>query len=222
MDLAASMSVADVEEAIRGTWAPILRAAGPPVLAGDAPNEAVMRAVHALLRDPVCLARGEFLTTIERLGVAWANPLLEYVCQIRAYRSERWARFECWSTVRNVGGVPCTIVKAVRQRALPGRGTLGGGNDYQISGGGGRHRIDATNVVLDPGEEIELPAERAIAALRRYSWEARTTGTQETTSQLRSEFPLREVAYRAEWVDPETEEARQVNSRGSGRRRSSD
>lgn len=210
MDHAPSMSDADLEQAISGSWGPVLRVVGRPKLAGDAPSESVMLAVQGLARDPLCLQRGEFFTTIERLGLSWSNALLEYVVQVPPYNGRDTA-FDAWATLKNISDLPVKVISRVRIRQMAkttGRISSDGWSEVANTH---NHVVGAE--VLDPGKTIELPAERAIHMLRRHSWEARSPQAQSLTSQFASEFPLREVAYRCRWVDYETGEEHTVDSR---------
>jgi len=196
--LAPTLETAALEAAVRTNWAPILKGVGLPQIAGDAPTESVMLAVQALARDPLCLSRGELLTTIERFGTAWSNVLLQYICQGKPYNGRETA-IDIWSTLRNVGDRPVNVITRVRIKPVKNlRGNI---------------TSDGWSTVSETHHEtIELVAERAIHMLRRESWEARTAAEQATTSRPKMDHKLREVGYRVEWVDYETGEKSSVSS----------
>jgi hypothetical protein len=204
-------AVWDGEDAVvHDIEAQLERQVGRPRVGLDVPDENVVKAVRWLLREPGVLARGDLATTVERLSDHWGNALREVLVGGAPYNA-RWCAIDAWSTMRNEGQLPLQIIRQVRVRPIPTRTTGPGGATREVSDA---HRVETESVVIDPGEEIELQYDRAVGALRRFSWDALQAEVQATTSQSRNERRLREVAYRAEWRDEDGEIVR-VDSRVS-------
>jgi len=169
-----------------------------PKLQHGAPNDDIMHAVHEIAKDVNSVNRGEFLSRVCRLPDVWRNALLEYIQGSKPY--DRLG-FICHSTLQNQGNASVQLVAAVAQIPMRDPGT-GMPDD--------RWENVATRVILAPGEDIELPSDRAVNSLWKFSPNAMNPHRWQNEGGSRTQRHLIEVAYRAEWQDRDTGAARKV------------
>jgi len=160
-------------------------------LQGGVPDSALRAAVHAIAHDEEFRKRGEFLSVICRLPDGQRNALMEYVQQSRPY--ERTG-FSLKTVLQNQGKASLRIIVGVQQiqRRSPADGTP---ED--------RWEDIPTYRLLEPGDDIELPPDRAVNVLWKHGFNALSPYRWNSAGNRRKQRAIFEVAYEARWTSEE-------------------
>lgn len=194
------VNMEEISEEMAGMVEYLVRTCGrAPKLQSEAPNQGVVRAVHALLRDEKILARGDALTSIMRLPGLWSHALMEYVNGEKTYQSS--PNLRC--LIRNDGSATVRIQVGEKRIQKVNHGTATVTDDFDIL------KIMKN---LEPGDERELDARWASHALRANGRYSASVPMWPRRGSAYGAGCLVEVAYTARWTDYDTGEDVLVDS----------
>jgi hypothetical protein len=159
-----------------------------PKVQSKMPISDLMRAVQDIATHDSSLGRGEFVSRILRLPDAWRNSCLEYINAAGAYQHGD-GRFHLTTRIRNSGNSVVKIVASVKVE--PQRDMSGEVQDAWVD-------IPQWHAI-DPGEEIELPTNRAINALWKYGRFTQDPARWDSDMSTRKSRGLEEIAFHAEF-----------------------
>lgn len=158
-------------------------------LQGGVADMGVMNVVHQIARNSQAEGSGEFLSRILRLPDGQRNALMEYIQQSRPYERRG---LEIKAVLQNQGTKSLRVIVAVTQ--IQHRNPADGSPSDLWT--------DVPSVVvLEPGEDIELPPDRAVNALWKHGPNALPPFRWQQDAAKRASRSLMEVAFRASWVN---------------------
>lgn len=167
----------------------------PRRLRSTEPDRSFFRVLLMMLRSEESLSRGEIIARIARLPRNWENAMNEPLMGSAPFHTSEYD-LGLKVTVANVGKTPVSAVISTRKNYAINAET---GDDVLSL-----YDIEKIRGEINPGQEMTFPVREAARLVTSLSYMAVKPGISRTAVVSRDRMCLREVAYRAEYSDPDS------------------